>query len=304
MRQARTIIPSSSQRETDGPPEPCPARHAQSGEGVVLLLKSVHPRITRRACLRWLGPPSTSRRAMCGMVIKMPAASIKAVEHLRGCPLPPRPFSRPPACSVRKDDSGDHGTVMWTTVVLYHQLGSRPGYLLVSHRPLQFANRWALASERWTLASLALECIAFRWCMRCRCRKVPSARHARLSGEMQSAVTLSANVQVLMHLSSFGYDQGVMGGVNTSPDYVRTMGIGYSTYVNGFTQCQYLCSRHPRYAGPSEGYVATITEPTKQGGIVSIYYFGTLLGSLMGGIAGDRYVMNANRDERDIEDPA
>ncbi|KAJ3537362.1 hypothetical protein NM688_g6703 [Phlebia brevispora] len=69
----------------------------------------------------------------------------------------------------------------------------------------------------------------------------------------------------------FGYDQGMMGGVNTSPDYVRTMGLGYSTYE-----------------GPSEGYVATITKPTRQGGIVSIYYFGTLLGCLMGGIAGDR----------------
>ena len=45
-----------------------------------------------------------------------------------------------------------------------------------------------------------------------------------------------------------------------------------------------------RYEGPSEGYVATITEPTRQGGIVSIYYFGTLLGCLMGGVLGDRLV--------------
>ncbi|TFK79381.1 general substrate transporter [Polyporus arcularius HHB13444] len=69
----------------------------------------------------------------------------------------------------------------------------------------------------------------------------------------------------------FGYDQGMMGGVNTAPDYVRVMKLGYSTYE-----------------GPSEGYVATITEPTRQGGIVSIYYFGTLLGCLMGGVLGDR----------------
>ncbi|KAI0673197.1 general substrate transporter [Trametes maxima] len=69
----------------------------------------------------------------------------------------------------------------------------------------------------------------------------------------------------------FGYDQGMMGGVNTSPDYVRVMKLGYSTYE-----------------GPSEGYVVTITEPTRQGGIVSIYYFGTLLGCLMGGVLGDR----------------
>ena len=43
-----------------------------------------------------------------------------------------------------------------------------------------------------------------------------------------------------------------MGGVNTSPDYVETMKLGYSTYE-----------------GPSEGYVVTITNPTKQGGIVA-----------------------------------
>ncbi len=42
--------------------------------------------------------------------------------------------------------------------------------------------------------------------------------------------------------------------------------------------------------GPSEGYVATITEPTRQGGIVSIYYLGTLIGCLLGGVAGDRYM--------------
>ncbi|KIJ61771.1 hypothetical protein HYDPIDRAFT_96054, partial [Hydnomerulius pinastri MD-312] len=69
----------------------------------------------------------------------------------------------------------------------------------------------------------------------------------------------------------FGYDQGTMGGINTSPDYVRTMKLGYLTYE-----------------GPSQGYVATITNPTRQGGIVSIYYLGTLLGCLMGGAIGDR----------------
>ncbi|EPQ55990.1 general substrate transporter [Gloeophyllum trabeum ATCC 11539] len=69
----------------------------------------------------------------------------------------------------------------------------------------------------------------------------------------------------------FGYDQGMMGGVNTAPDYVETMKLGYSTYE-----------------GPDEGYVVTITEPTRQGGIVSIYYLGTLIGCLMGGILGDR----------------
>jgi len=63
----------------------------------------------------------------------------------------------------------------------------------------------------------------------------------------------------------------MMGGVNTAPDYVRVMKLGYSTY-----------------GGPSEGYVVTITEPTRQGGIVSIYYLGTLFGALLAGILGDR----------------
>ncbi|KAI0937922.1 hypothetical protein AcV7_003256 [Taiwanofungus camphoratus] len=69
----------------------------------------------------------------------------------------------------------------------------------------------------------------------------------------------------------FGYDQGMMGGVNTAPDYVRVMKLGYSTYQ-----------------GPSEGYVVTITKPTRQGGIVSIYYLGTLIGALIAGILGDK----------------
>ncbi|KAJ3738699.1 general substrate transporter [Lentinula detonsa] len=69
----------------------------------------------------------------------------------------------------------------------------------------------------------------------------------------------------------FGYDQGMMGGVNTSPDYVRVMGLGTSSYE-----------------GSSEGYVVTITEPTKQGGIVSIYYLGTLIGCVIAGSLGDR----------------
>ncbi|KAH0580064.1 hypothetical protein H2248_002878 [Termitomyces sp. 'cryptogamus'] len=69
----------------------------------------------------------------------------------------------------------------------------------------------------------------------------------------------------------FGYDQGMMGGVNTSPDYVETMNLGYSTY-----------------AGQSEGFIVTITQPTRQGGIVSIYYLGTLFGCLIGGAIGDK----------------
>ncbi|KAI0027727.1 general substrate transporter [Vararia minispora EC-137] len=68
----------------------------------------------------------------------------------------------------------------------------------------------------------------------------------------------------------FGYDQGMMGGVNTSPHYVTTMGLGTIAY------------------DPSQGYVATVTNPTRQGGIVSIYYFGCLIGALPAGWLGDK----------------
>ncbi|CCM00851.1 uncharacterized protein FIBRA_02894 [Fibroporia radiculosa] len=86
-----------------------------------------------------------------------------------------------------------------------------------------------------------------------------------------SRLYYSVNFVAGLAIFFFGYDQGIMGGANTSPDYIRVMKLGYSTYE-----------------GPAEGYVVTITAPTKQGGIVSIYYLGTLLGALMGGAFGDR----------------
>lgn len=65
----------------------------------------------------------------------------------------------------------------------------------------------------------------------------------------------------------FGYDQGMMAGVNTSPFYVTRMKIG-----------------HYDLAGD-----VTVTNSTKQGGIVAIYYFGTLVGCLFGGFSSDRF---------------
>ena len=40
----------------------------------------------------------------------------------------------------------------------------------------------------------------------------------------------SISIPFLM-VFSFGYDQGMMGGVNVSPDYVRTMKLGFATFV-------------------------------------------------------------------------
>lgn len=59
----------------------------------------------------------------------------------------------------------------------------------------------------------------------------------------------------------------MMGGVNVTPDYARTMGFGYTD---------------------DTGKVI-VTNALLQGGIVAVYYLGTLLGCLLGGSVGDRY---------------
>ena len=64
-----------------------------------------------------------------------------------------------------------------------------------------------------------------------------------------------------------GYDQGLMGGVNQSTDYIRLMGLGHL----------------------GEDGSPVITETLLQGGIMAIFYFGTLVGCLAGGAFGDRY---------------
>ncbi|KAK5453627.1 hypothetical protein LTS15_006814 [Exophiala xenobiotica] len=61
-----------------------------------------------------------------------------------------------------------------------------------------------------------------------------------------------------------GYDQEVMSVVNISPSYIDLVKIGDSS-------------------------TGTITQPTKQGGIVAIYYIGTLVGALMGGAMSDKF---------------
>jgi MFS family permease len=54
----------------------------------------------------------------------------------------------------------------------------------------------------------------------------------------------------------------VMGGVNASPNFVTEVGIGLP---NG-----------------------TVTDTTHQGGIVSIYYLGAIVGAFVGGWIADR----------------
>ncbi|KAK3669859.1 hypothetical protein LTR78_010240 [Recurvomyces mirabilis] len=64
-----------------------------------------------------------------------------------------------------------------------------------------------------------------------------------------------------------GYDQGVMSGVNISPSYIDLMNLG-------------------------DGATGTVTKTQKEGGIVAIYYLGTLVGALAGGALSDRIGRN------------
>lgn len=60
-----------------------------------------------------------------------------------------------------------------------------------------------------------------------------------------------------------GMSQGVIGAVNSTPEFIHRMGYG---------------TRDGR-----------VTDPTKQGGIASIYYAGSLLGAFWAGQFADRY---------------
>ncbi|GJC82014.1 sugar transporter STL1 [Colletotrichum liriopes] len=80
-----------------------------------------------------------------------------------------------------------------------------------------------------------------------------------------NTVCLVAGVSIFF----FGYDQGLMGGVNTARDYAELMGFGH---------------------WDEEQKIVVVDKPLLQGGIVAVYYLpGTLVGCLVGGWFGDRY---------------
>ncbi|OQE26800.1 hypothetical protein PENSTE_c005G04773 [Penicillium steckii] len=80
------------------------------------------------------------------------------------------------------------------------------------------------------------------------------------------SLLVAVNALAGLAIFFFGYDQGMMGGVNDSQAYVHRMGLGYEK--NGSI---------------------TVTNTLLQGGIVSVYYLGTLVGCFMGGYVSDRF---------------
>ncbi|KFZ18434.1 hypothetical protein V501_01211 [Pseudogymnoascus sp. VKM F-4519 (FW-2642)] len=77
----------------------------------------------------------------------------------------------------------------------------------------------------------------------------------------------AANCLAGMSIFFFGYDQGMMGGVNQSPDYINLMKFGYV----------------------DDAGVPVVTDTLLQGGIMAVFYLGTLAGCLFGGYFGDKY---------------
>lgn len=84
------------------------------------------------------------------------------------------------------------------------------------------------------------------------------------------SLLIAINCVAALSILFFGYDQGMMGGVNNAKDYIDLMGFGHTETVNGTPN------------------TPVITDSLLQGGIVSVYYLGTLFGALFGGWIGDR----------------
>ena len=81
---------------------------------------------------------------------------------------------------------------------------------------------------------------------------------------------IGINCVAALSIFFFGYDQGLMGGVNNAKDYIDRMGFGYTENT------------------AEDRNVPVVTDSLLQGGIVASYYLGCLFGALFGGWMGDK----------------
>ncbi|KAF3056564.1 Sugar transporter STL1 [Daldinia childiae] len=83
----------------------------------------------------------------------------------------------------------------------------------------------------------------------------------------EKRLLIAINCLAGLSIFFFGYDQGMMGGVNSSPDYIYRMKFGYVDDTGE----------------------PVVTDTLLQGGIMSVFYLGTLIGCMIGGYIGDRF---------------
>lgn len=74
----------------------------------------------------------------------------------------------------------------------------------------------------------------------------------------KKSLLIAINCVAALSIFFFGYDQGMMGGVNDATDYVNTMKFGYVDTAGD----------------------VVVTNSLRQGGIVAVYYLGTLVGCM------------------------
>jgi MFS family permease len=95
---------------------------------------------------------------------------------------------------------------------------------------------------------------------------------ANISHKLQKrSLLIAINALAGLSIFFFGYDQGMMGGVNNAKDYIYLMGFGHTVTAPDGT--------------PN---TSVIDNSLLQGGIVSVYYLGCLVGAMLGGWIGDR----------------
>ncbi|UNI20853.1 hypothetical protein JDV02_006902 [Purpureocillium takamizusanense] len=100
-------------------------------------------------------------------------------------------------------------------------------------------------------------------------RKSPLHKHNVANRLYKSSLLNTVCIVAGISIFFFGYDQGLMGGVNTTRDYAERMGFGHYSEERG---------------------LVVVDRPLLQGGIVAVYYLpGTLAGCLLGGWLGDKY---------------